>query len=400
MNFTSLDNLERFLNKLSFATKESGVLNSIINSYLNDFKDDLVRIVQELPQSGEDGILYLVPQGNDRFIEYYYTNNEWIQLGSSVFDYTVDSTFSNNSTNTIQNSTIKNALDSKLNANQVVNALNDSSNETPQSGVLYNSLEEKLDSSDFLNIQNSDINKLFFILNSSKFACSNGTTWYINGNDDLYGWGYNDYGQQGAGTSGGFYRTFTKRASNVKKVVCSYYATWYIDNNNDLYGCGGGFDGQQGNGKSGNNANVLTFTKRASNVKDVFCSIETTWYLTVSGDLYGCGYNEYGQQGNGESGKYSKVLTFTKRAENVKNVFCSSYTTWYIDNNNDLYGCGYNNQGQQGNGSTSNISTFTKRAENVKDAFCSEYNTFYVDNNNDLYRCGNDTRTFTKIEIQ
>ena len=160
MNFTSLDNLERFLNKLSFATKESGVLNSIINSYLNDFKDDLVRIVQELPQSGEDGILYLVPQGNDRFIEYYY-NNEWIQLGSSVFDYTVDSTLSNNSSNTIQNSTIKNALDSKLNANQVVNALNDSSNETPQSGVIYNSLEEKVTSSDFLNIQNSEINKLF-----------------------------------------------------------------------------------------------------------------------------------------------------------------------------------------------------------------------------------------------
>lgn len=161
MNFTSLDNLERFLNKLSFATKESGVLNSIINSYLNDFKDDLVRIVQELPQSGEDGILYLVPQGNDRFIEYYYTNNEWIQLGSSVFDYTVDSTLSNNSTNTIQNSTIKNALDLKLNANQVVNALNNSSNETPQSGVIYNSLGVKLDSSDFLNIQNSDINDLF-----------------------------------------------------------------------------------------------------------------------------------------------------------------------------------------------------------------------------------------------
>ena len=160
MNFTSLDNLERFLNKLSFATKESGVLNSIINSYLNDFKDDLVRIVQELPQSGEDGILYLVPQGNDRFIEYYY-NNEWIQLGSSVFDYTVDSTLSNNSTNTIQNSTIKNALDSKLNANQVVNALNDSSNETPQSGVLYNSLEEKVTSSDFLNISNNNIDALF-----------------------------------------------------------------------------------------------------------------------------------------------------------------------------------------------------------------------------------------------
>ena len=93
MKFTSLENLQYFLSKLSYISKESGLLNSIITSYLNDFKRDVVKIVSTLPLTGETGCLYLVPQGNNRFIEYYYNNdnNSFIQLGSSVFDVYVDS---------------------------------------------------------------------------------------------------------------------------------------------------------------------------------------------------------------------------------------------------------------------------------------------------------------------
>ncbi len=35
----------------------------------------------------------------------------------------------------------------------------------------------------------------------------------------------------------------------------------------------------------------------------------TTWYLTDKGNLYGAGWNKYGQQGNGTT---EDVLTFTK----------------------------------------------------------------------------------------
>ena len=49
MKFTSLENLQYFLNKLSYVSKESGILNSIITSYLNDFKRDVVQIVSTLP---------------------------------------------------------------------------------------------------------------------------------------------------------------------------------------------------------------------------------------------------------------------------------------------------------------------------------------------------------------
>ena len=104
---------------------------------------------------------------------------------------------------------------------------------------------------------------------------------------------------------------------------------------------------------------VGQFTKRASNVKEVVCSEDTTWYIDNNNNLYGCGRGSFGQQGSGDT---SNVLTFTKIASNVKEVVCSAYTTWYINNNNNnLYGCGSGSFGQQGSGNTSNVLTFTEK---------------------------------------
>ena len=49
----------------------------------------------------------------------------------------------------------------------------------------------------------------------------------------------------------------------------------------------------------------------------VFSSDNTTWILTSMGDLYGCGNGAAGQQGSGDT---ANVTTFTKRASNVKEV--------------------------------------------------------------------------------
>ena len=246
--------------------------------------------------------------------------------------------------------------------------------------------------------------------NVKEVSCSDNTTWYIDTSNNLYGCGSNYYGQQGSGTSGSSTNvlTFTKRAENVKEVSCSDNTTWYIDTSNNLYGCGYGYNGQQGSGASGYSAAVKTFTKRASNVKTVSCTGSTTWYIDNNNNLYGCGNNEYGNQGSNNT---SNVSVFTKRASNVKEFACSANTTWYVDNNGNLYGCGYGFEGQQGSGasgSSANVLTFTKRASNVKTVSCSQFTTWYIDNNNDLYGCGdNDSgqqgsgnasrvRTFTK----
>ena len=104
---------------------------------------------------------------------------------------------------------------------------------------------------------------------------------------------------------------------------------------------------------------LLLFQKLTGETEvHVACTEGTTWYLTVNGDLYGCGDGYYGQQGSGGTGN---VTTFTQRASDVAHVVCSRFATWYVTTGGDLYGCGDNRYYQQGSGGTVNETTFTKR---------------------------------------
>ena len=334
---------------------------------------------------------------NNRFIEYYYNNNEYIQVGSSVFDSAVDAQLSNASKNPVQNKVILNALDTKLNASQLVNALNNTSSETPQSQVLYNLLNGKTSSEDFLSITNLDINSLFIdsLLEAGKLVCTGSTTWIIDDDGNLYGCGWNSDGQQGSGNNKNNVLTFTKRAENVKIVKATSGATWYLTNDDSLYGAGS-------NGAK--NYDTTTFTLKMTNV-DSYIIDDNRWVLTKDGELYGCGYNNYGELGSGNSGDGDGFgdWVLRKRAENVKSFFTGDGTTWYIDNNNDLYGCGNNNYNQQGLDvpvktkynahaytvfALDHYPVFQKRASNAKTVFADREFTFYLDFDGNLYGCG------------
>ena len=101
----------------------------------------------------------------------------------------------------------------------------------------------------------------------------------------------------------------------------------------------------------------MTFTKRAENVKTIgkFTS-GLTWYITNDNKLYGCGRNNYNQQGAGDT--TSSITTFTKRSDDAVFLSNSTSETWYIDSNGDLYGCGANGNGQQGNGTGGSGATY------------------------------------------
>ena len=105
-----------------------------------------------------------------------------------------------------------------------------------------------------------------------------------------------------------------------------------------------------------NNAALLMAVKKTVKVTQIACSAHTAWYVTNTGELYGCGRGDYGQQGNGST---ARVTTFTKRADNVAQVACAyttmndtvnyrMITTWYVTKTGELYGCGNAYYGQQG----------------------------------------------------
>ena len=203
--------------------------------------------------------------------------------------------------------------------------------------------------------------------------------------------------ERGAGVQYGNYNhvvEFTKSIENLNKLYLTAQVTAYINTANNFYMAGYNNYGQQGDGTT---TAVKCYTQRASNVKEARISSDTSWYLTLDGDLYGCGKNNYGQQGSGTSGSSAYVTSFTKRASNVKTITYSnsridtSYNdeiSWYIDNNDDLYLCGMGTSGLQASGELSNVTSFTKRASNVAKFYLFAPSAFYITNDNVLYGFG------------
>ena len=81
------------------------------------------KIVDELPEEGERGIVYLVPNGGtspQKYDEYIWINGAYETLGGGGGgSVTIDSEISGTSTNPVQNRVIKGALDEKANTSDL-----------------------------------------------------------------------------------------------------------------------------------------------------------------------------------------------------------------------------------------------------------------------------------------
>lgn len=110
-----------------FITK---TVNDLTNYYLKSEVNNLIgaiqqfhyEVVQELPQTGANNILYLVPktttQTNNTYDEYVYANNNWEKIGDTEIDLSnyvtttqLNTTLANYTTTTVLNSLLNNKQD-------------------------------------------------------------------------------------------------------------------------------------------------------------------------------------------------------------------------------------------------------------------------------------------------
>ena len=131
-------------------------------------------------------------------------------------------------------------------------------------------------------------------------------------------------------------------------------------------------------------------TPTGKNVGKVVVNNYTTMYLAPNGELYVCGYNNYGQLGSGDT---EDILELTKRAENVKDFQNDNAKCSYLTENAELYMSGYNGSGQQGSGDTTNVLEFTRRGTDVYSIANNAYNgsqktSWYTSNSGLSYGTG------------
>nr|QBK90288.1 MAG: F-box and regulator of chromosome condensation repeat protein [Pithovirus LCPAC102] len=238
---------------------------------------------------------------------------------------------------------------------------------------------------------------------------------YINYNT-LWGFGSNVYGK--LGKIGDEYinniNVPIKIHTNirVKKVSHGVNHTIIIDKNDVLWSLGFGNVGQLGLGNNIDNKNIYTKLKFEHKVKSVSCGFEHNMLIDENDELWGFGYNAYGQLGLGHNENIN-IPTKIPFNYKVKIISCGGNHTMIIDKNNELWSFGDNMCGQLGlcHNEDINIPIKIPLKNKVKSVSCGNEYTILIDINDEIWSFGNnelgqlglgdtnDTNTPTKISI-
>ena len=209
----------------------------------------------------------------------------------------------------------------------------------------------------------------------------------------LWGCGLNNHGQLGLGntTNRTTFTQITTNADDVKSVYCGENHTLILKNDGTLWGCGYNKYGQLGLGDTNNRNTFTQITTNTDNIKSVYCGWSYTIILENDGTLWGCGRNDYGQLGLGDNTNRTTFTQVTTNTDDIKKIYCGGSHAFILKNDDTLWGCGNNQYGQLGLGDTTNKTTFTQittNADDVKEIYCGDCYTFMLKNDGTLWSCG------------
>jgi hypothetical protein len=158
-----------------------------------------------------------------------------------------------------------------------------------------------------------------------------------------------------------------------------------------IYGCGYNSYGQLGNGTTTNTSTLTAMTNIPGTPVSIYCGAYHTLVLMDDGSIYGCGSNSYGQLGNGTTTTTSTLTDMTNIPGTPVSISCGTYHTLVLMDDGSIYGCGSNSYGQLGNGTTTNTSTLTAMTNipgTPVSISCGAYHTLVLMDDGSIYGCG------------
>ncbi|SHO52048.1 RCC1 domain-containing protein [Anaerocolumna xylanovorans] len=140
----------------------------------------------------------------------------------------------------------------------------------------------------------------------SKIGTGPCQSYAIKNDGTVWSWGYNGTGVLGDGTLGNSKLSPVQMigATDVKYITGGHYHTIVLKNDGTVWGCGYDRYGELGEGIicNGNNSNVKTTLIQLSGIsgaKTVAAGVDEFTVVSLQdGSVWGCGLNNYGQLGN------------------------------------------------------------------------------------------------------
>jgi hypothetical protein len=129
------------------------------------------------------------------------------------------------------------------------------------------------------------------------------------------------------------------------------------------------------------------------NIIEISCGLCHTIVLTSSGDIYGWGWNRYGQCGNGSDCKYQLIPFKMNDLIDVKfkAISCGTYHSMAVTTDGRVFACGDNRFEQLGDGSDENVNRLKYIDINdviIEKISCGLTHSILLSNNGEIYICG------------
>jgi alpha-tubulin suppressor-like RCC1 family protein len=197
---------------------------------------------------------------------------------------------------------------------------------------------------------------------------------------ELWAMGGNTHGELGNDTpSAGTPTPFHVGSWSWKSLGAGSSHSLGVRSDGTLWAWGGNESGQLGLGSKDASPHASpTQIGSGSSWKAVFCWRNSSYALTVAGDLYAWGSNEYGRLGIGSDA--ADVLTRTKLAGSWADVAPGSLHCMALRTDGSLWGCGYNYDGALGLAPSDQVTTITRvgSAASWADVAVGTYHTVAV----------------------
>ena len=187
---------------------------------------------------------------------------------------------------------------------------------------------------------------------STQIISNGDTTFLIESDGTVKGWGRNTKGEVGNGTTiDQLTPIVIPELTNIKEIIpnTNGYGYFYaIDNNGNVYSWGYNGYGQLGLGSTSNQL-IPAIIQGLPAVSQIVINEYTTYAINTEGDVYAWGLNDYGQVGNN-----TKITQRTpckvRYLPKVKSITCKAKVTFALAESKEVYAWGRSDDFQNGTG--------------------------------------------------
>ncbi|KAJ8476942.1 hypothetical protein OPV22_020669 [Ensete ventricosum] len=181
------------------------------------------------------------------------------------------------------------------------------------------------------------------------------TTAYSESDDQVYSWGWGDFGRLGHGNSSDVFTPQPIKALQglkIKQIACGDSHCLAVTMNGEVQSWGRNQNGQLGLGTTDDSLVPQKIQAlQGICVKMIAAGAEHTAAVTEDGDLYGWGWGRYGNLGLGDrNDRLTPEKVTSIKGENMVLVACGWRHTITVSSSGNLYTYGWSKYGQLGHG--------------------------------------------------